>query len=73
MYTPRAKISSTQTRILPVSLENFNKINPEFKPNDQKTCSHVVGDTPQSVAKDSKKNRYCLAHSKHMASISAFV
>lgn len=54
MYSsaPQVSVLSVLPKSPPLSLENLKKINPEFKVNSPETCSHVCGDTPQSVARD---------------------
>lgn len=53
MYSPATEVSVPPVSKSPdLSLENIKKINPEFKINSPETCSHVIGDTPQSVARD---------------------
>ena len=55
MYTPAVQVQSgslPRSEPHPLSLENIKKINPEFKVASPETCSHIVGDTPQGVAKD---------------------
>jgi hypothetical protein len=55
MYSPTSQVQSgslPRPEPPPLSLENIKKINPKFKIESPETCSHVVGDTPQSVARD---------------------
>lgn len=53
MYIPATQVSVPPlSPSPPLSLENIKKINPEFKVNSPETCSHVTGDTPQSVARN---------------------